>query len=268
VVDEFIGSYGEDGTIFGLPDTTVQLEIVRAHKPSPADPSEMFVLYLDDVAAVEAATAPLRAAGLLPLAEPHPYWAVNHAVAFSDPDGRQMVFAPWVFGRDAEPSGGGRPSHVPLQIGWHHGDRSMLRSLFAEAEDSAEQLDSYLHDGRVLVAWRGPDLVGHLQMVSVGERTIELKNMAVGAEMRGIGIGRALVNAALAAARSEGANRMVVATATADIGNLRFYQRCGFRFLAIEREAFGPGAGYPEESVIDGIPLRDRVWLDQSLPIR
>ena len=54
---------------------------------------------------------------------------------------------------------------------------------------------------------------------------------------------------------------MIVATAAADIGNLRFYQRCGFRFTAVERDAFGPATGYPEPIVIDGIPLRDRVWL-------
>ena len=29
VLESFAASYGEDGTIFGLPDTSVQLEIVR-----------------------------------------------------------------------------------------------------------------------------------------------------------------------------------------------------------------------------------------------
>jgi hypothetical protein len=39
---------------------------------------------------------------------------------------------------------------------------------------------------------------------------------------------------------------MVVATAAADIGNLRFYQRCGFRFVSVERDAFVPATGYPD----------------------
>ena len=60
---------------------------------------------------------------------------------------------------------------------------------------------------------------------------------------------------------------MVVATAAADVGNLRFYQRCGFRFAAVERDAFVPATGYPEPIVIDGIPLLDRVWLDQDLAV-
>jgi len=31
VIGQFTDSFGEDGTIFGLPDTTAQMEIVRAH---------------------------------------------------------------------------------------------------------------------------------------------------------------------------------------------------------------------------------------------
>jgi hypothetical protein len=34
VLDSFAASYGEDGTIFGLPDTSVQLEIVRSTQPA------------------------------------------------------------------------------------------------------------------------------------------------------------------------------------------------------------------------------------------
>jgi hypothetical protein len=45
---------------------------------------------------------------------------------------------------------------------------------------------------------------------------------------------------------------------------LRFYQRLGFRLLRIEPDAFTPEAGYPDIE-IDGIPLRDRVWLSLSL---
>ena len=65
--------------------------------------------------------------------------------------------------------------------------------------------------------------------------------------------------------RHDGCARLVVATAAADIGNLRFYQRCGFRFAAIDRDAFTAATGYPDPTDIDGIPLRDRIWLSQDL---
>ena len=56
-----------------------------------------------------------------------------------------------------------------------------------------------------------------------------------------------------------------VATGAADTGNLRFYQRLGFRMRCIERDAFTPANGYPPGIDVDGIELRDRVWLDLRL---
>ena len=70
--------------------------------------------------------------------------------------------------------------------------------------------------------------------------------MAVVPAERGTGVGRALVVSALRRCRAEGWHRMVVATAAADVGNLRFYQRLGFRMLAVERDAFTPATGYPD----------------------
>jgi catechol 2,3-dioxygenase-like lactoylglutathione lyase family enzyme len=104
VVDEFAGSFGEDGTIFGLPDTSVQLEIVRARGGSiVVDPLDMLVLYLPGRAGVAAATAPLRAAGVPTDPVPHPYWVARGGVVHLDPDGRRVVFAPWVYGSEPEP---------------------------------------------------------------------------------------------------------------------------------------------------------------------
>ena len=57
---------------------------------------------------------------------------------------------------------------------------------------------------------------------------------------------------------------MVVGTAAADIGNLRFYQRTGFRLLAIDRDAFTAATGYPDAIVIDGIALLDRVGFQRT----
>ncbi|AEA24485.1 GNAT family N-acetyltransferase [Pseudonocardia benzenivorans] len=153
-----------------------------------------------------------------------------------------------------------------VTIALHSGPREQLRPLFELAEDSATQLDAYLDDGDVLVARIGEKLAGHLQLVATGRPDeVELKNMAVDESLQGNGIGRRLVRAAVALAGTRGARRMIVATAAADIGNLRFYQRVGFRMRAVDREAFVPATGYPEEIVIDGIVLRDRVWLDLDL---
>ena len=269
VIGGFTGSFGEDGIIFGLPDTGTQLEIVRGHADTAeAGAFDQLVFYLDDAEAVTAATARLRDHGLTPEPNPHAYWAANGAVVYRDPDGRGVVFAPWVYGRDPDPAEQRAGEPMAVRVEWYDGDRAALRMLFEEAEHSAERLDAYIDTGRVLVARRGPDLVGHLQLVRTGhDREVELKNMAVAPERRGTGVGRRIVEEAVRAARQHGDTRMVVATATADVGNLRFYQRCGFRLVGVEPDAFTPDTGYPDPVVIDGIPLRDRVWLAQDLQV-
>ena len=155
----------------------------------------------------------------------------------------------------------------PVAIREHAGPRAGLRALFELADDSPREVDRYVDAGRVLVAYDGDRVVGHLQLVDAADAGAgEIKNMAVEEALQGRGIGRALVAAAIALAREDGRATLVVATATADIGNLRFYQRLGFRMRAIERDAFTPATGYPPDLEADGIPVRDRVWLDLALP--
>jgi hypothetical protein len=100
VLESFEGSYGEDGTIFGLPDTSVHLEIVRSTEPViPVDRIDMLVFYLPDWAARDRLVARMAAAGREPASQ-HPYWQANGGVTYRDPDGREVVFVSWTYGAD------------------------------------------------------------------------------------------------------------------------------------------------------------------------
>ena len=155
-----------------------------------------------------------------------------------------------------------------LTIATFDGARSQLRPLFELAEDSRAELDSYIDTGRVLVARAEGQIVGHLHLVPTEDaHQVEIKNMAVDEARQGRGVGRRLIRAAADLLAGEGVTTILVATATAGVGNLRFYQRQGFRFRSIERDAFTPATGYPEGLLIDGIELRDRVWLDRPCRI-
>lgn len=103
--ETFEASYGSNGAIFGLPSWNLTLEIVESADPVAVDQHEQLCLYFPDAQAQRAATARLRAAGLEPVAQ-HPYWEATGAVTYRDPDGREIVFAPFVFGVN-EPEGSG-----------------------------------------------------------------------------------------------------------------------------------------------------------------
>jgi GNAT superfamily N-acetyltransferase len=251
--ERFNGHDGYDGVIFILPGGG-ELELTAGPATATGGTEEdLLVLYTDNAGSV---AERLSAAGVLPVESANPYWD-RFGHTFLDPDGYRVV----VVARDDQTC-----ETAAAEIGWHGGSRAALRPLFELAEDSTSELDRYLPLGRVLVARRNGRLLGHLQLVPTNDREeIELKNMAVRPQYQGTGIGRALVNEAVKACRAEGWSRLVVATAAADIGNLRFYQRVGFRFTAVERDAFTAATGYPDPIVIDGLPLRDRVWLARDL---
>jgi catechol 2,3-dioxygenase-like lactoylglutathione lyase family enzyme len=99
VIDEFRDSYGEDGTIFGLPRWPNHLEVVRSHSgATPVDDFDDIVFYLPDERAVEDATRQLRANGVHPAPTQHPYWEEWGGTTFHDPDGRKVIYVSWIYG--------------------------------------------------------------------------------------------------------------------------------------------------------------------------
>jgi hypothetical protein len=97
VLETFRGSYGLDGTILGLPDGPVHLEIVRLTDARQLPPGlDQLVFYLPDAGTQEQITARLAAAGLDPVAQID-YWNDNGGVTYQDPDGREVVFASWIY---------------------------------------------------------------------------------------------------------------------------------------------------------------------------
>jgi len=245
---------GYDGVFFPLPGGG-ELELTAGPVASRGGTDEdLLVLYVSTLDEVRAMGVSLVAAGVHTVESPNPYWN-RFGQTFLDPDGYRVVIA-------AASSDAGVEERDDVQIEWHTGPRASLRPMFEFAEDSASQLDQYLELGRVLVARRGPEVLGHLQVVPTTQPgEIELKSLAVVPEERRIGLGRTLVRSALLQCAAEGWLRMLVSTAAADTGNLRFYQRVGFRLLSVDRDVFTPETGYPDPIMIDGIPLMDRVWL-------
>jgi len=97
--ETFEASYGSNGAIFGLPDSSLTFEIVESETPVSIDPHEQLCLYFPDSQSMEAARRRLADAGFATVGS-HPYWTANGAVTYRDPDGREIVFAPFVYGKN------------------------------------------------------------------------------------------------------------------------------------------------------------------------
>lgn len=95
--ETFEASYGSNGAIFGLPSSNLTMEIVEAVDPVAVDHHEQLCLYFPDKPTQQAAIARMQQESLQPV-EQHPYWEATGSVTYRDPDGREVVFAPFVFG--------------------------------------------------------------------------------------------------------------------------------------------------------------------------
>jgi GNAT superfamily N-acetyltransferase len=66
----------------------------------------------------------------------------------------------------------------------------------------------------------------------------EIVELAVAADYQGQGLGKRLVQWLIAEARHRGRSALIVGTGNASIGNLIFYQKCGFRMDHVRKDYF------------------------------
>jgi GNAT superfamily N-acetyltransferase len=90
----------------------------------------------------------------------------------------------------------------------------------------------------------------------------EIVELAVAKNDQMHGLGRKMVAWLIDEARRLGKHRLEVGTSNASIGNIRFYQRCGFRMDYVRRDYFWYN---PELVVVDGIPVRDLLVFSMDL---
>lgn len=146
------------------------------------------------------------------------------------------------------------------------GQRAAWFPLLRLADDSERAVAAYLDEG-TLFGLRGEDGGPSAELLAVPreDSAVEIVSLAVQETLRGRGLGRWIVEASLRRLKAAGFTRVVVATATSSLNALGFYQRLGFRLDRVERDVFTVEAGYPAGLTEEGIPVRDRVWLDRAL---
>jgi GNAT superfamily N-acetyltransferase len=82
----------------------------------------------------------------------------------------------------------------------------------------------------------------------------EILELAIAAERQGQGLGKQFVAWLVDEARRQGKSALVVGTSNASIGNIIFYQRCGFRMDQVRRDYFWY---YRKPRYENGLQVRD-----------
>jgi GNAT superfamily N-acetyltransferase len=105
------------------------------------------------------------------------------------------------------------------------GSERALRWSLANLVDAVYQLED---DGHVVAAitmqWRNDPC--------------EIMELAVAEELHGRGYGRQLVAWVVEEARQRGKSAILVGTANSSLGNIAFYQKCGFRMDHVRKDFF------------------------------
>ncbi len=130
-----------------------------------------------------------------------------------------------------------------------------IRTLLFEADPSPAAIDDMLSRGRLFAARQGGSVVGAAALCD-GEITA----IAVSERRRGQGLGRALIDHIAVHA---GGTELIVGTAANGTGELLFYQKCGFRVVAVEPDWFA--GRYAAAEIVNGLPCLDRIRLRRSL---
>ena len=150
------------------------------------------------------------------------------------------------------------PQHQPEQV---HG-LSLPLPLLLEADPSTQLIESYRDTPH---AWQIRDqdqTVAAAILQSRNPQEWELMNIAVLPSHQGLGLGSQLLASLIQYVREQGGQTLYVATGT--IGYpLYFYQRAGFRVVAVEPDYFLHH--YDEALFEDGLQHKDRLILSLAL---
>ncbi len=133
--------------------------------------------------------------------------------------------------------------------------------LLLLADPAPDLVAAYLREGACVVATVAQSVVG-VYVLRPHAEVAEIKNIAVAPEWQGRGIGKRLVADAARRAVDMGAREITVGTGNSSLGQLAFYQKCGFRIVSVERDFF---AQYAAPITENGIPCLDLVRLSRVL---
>ena len=135
--------------------------------------------------------------------------------------------------------------------------------LLLLADPSRELVGQYIANGECHIAEEQGKIVGVYVLVKLAVTTMEIINIAIDERIHGRGIGKKLMSDAIQTAKMLGCKSLEVGTGNSSIGQLAFYQKCGFRIDGVIKDFFVDH--YEEEIFENGIQCRDMIRLSLTI---
>lgn len=135
--------------------------------------------------------------------------------------------------------------------------------LLLLGDESPESVTDYVGRGDCYVALLNGAVVGEYVLLHTRPFTAELVNLAVAPAWQRQGIGTALIRHAISVARAAGFRRMELGTGDSGVGQIAFYERCGFVRCGVDRDYFRKY--YPEPIFENGVECRHMVRFEMEL---
>lgn len=145
---------------------------------------------------------------------------------------------------------------LSLRLATHDEQETCLKILHDADEDDAQTLVE-MNDpaSTTYLASEGEQIIG-AALLRWADEEVEIAYVAVAENMRRRGLGKQLIAALVEQARLRGMRAVLVGTANSSIGNIAFYQKCGFRMDHVRRDYF---SYFAQPVIEDGIPIRDMI---------
>jgi N-acetylglutamate synthase-like GNAT family acetyltransferase len=143
----------------------------------------------------------------------------------------------------------GDPENAILRKGGHI---FLARAIEASAASEGSKTSEASKTSENCAAPATAETVGCVALIPMGDRVYELSKMAVSPRLRGLGIGRVLLEFAIAQARRIGARSLFLGSSTKLANAVHLYESVGFQHVPPERL---PPMPYARADVFMELPL-------------